>query len=86
MGSTSMAAPPSQPVQRTESGGMVVHSVERKSRRGGSKRDGDAFRFQAEEIRAGGKWKEFHRNGGSPIWYHQILVSGVSEGMIQKLC
>jgi hypothetical protein len=51
----------------------------------GSKRDGDASRFRAEKIRAGGKWKEFHQNGGSPVWYHQILASGVSKGMIWKL-
>jgi hypothetical protein len=51
----------------------------------GSKRDGDASWFQAEKIRVGRKWKEFHWNGGSPVWYHQILASGVSEGMIWKL-
>jgi hypothetical protein len=34
MGSTRMATRPLQPVQRIESGGMVVHSVKHMSRRG----------------------------------------------------
>ncbi len=37
MGNTRMVAPPSQPVQWTESGGMVVHSVEHTSRRGAAR-------------------------------------------------
>jgi hypothetical protein len=54
MRSTRMAAPPLQPVQRTASGGMVVHSVEHMSRRGAARET---------ETLLGFKWKRFGQEG-----------------------
>jgi len=46
MGSARTAAPPSQPVERTESGGMVVHGVEHTSRQGAARETEMLFGFK----------------------------------------
>ncbi len=82
MGST-LAQPPllHNPYDGLRARGMVVHDVEHPSHRGAA-RGMEAFLGFKRRRR---KWKEFHRNGGSLVWYRLILAAGVPEGMICKL-
>jgi hypothetical protein len=70
MGSARMAAPPSQSVQRTESGGMVVHGVEHTSRRGAARETETLLGFKRRRFKQEG-------NGRSSIETEGALREGM---------